>query len=149
MQPVKSPEGNAGRRIEIGVLAIAGVFYAAGAFTPWGWPSVDGYPAIERFIDPAFLANDFYTNTTTAYNVDTLLAATLGAAQKATGVKYDVILAALNLVRCMRINRVTRDDAITLGGRLRVETSGTITTTENRSREILVREIEHRPILIE
>lgn len=89
------------KRLETAVLAAAGIFYAAGAFLPWGWPSVDGYPAIERFIDPAFLTNDFYTNTTTAYNVDTLLAATLSAAQEASGVRYDVILAALNLVRCL------------------------------------------------
>lgn len=89
------------RRFEQAALFAAGVFYAAGSFVPWGWPSVDGYPAIERFIDPTFLTNDFYTNTTTAYNVDTLLAAALSAAQKATGVKYDIILAALNLLRCL------------------------------------------------
>jgi hypothetical protein len=83
------------------ILLAAGIFYAAGSFVPWGWPSVDGYPAIERFIDPLFLANDFYTNTTTAYNVDTLLAATLGWIQKTTGVHYDLVMAALNLVRCL------------------------------------------------
>lgn len=101
MQTANSLDGGMEKRIELPILAVAGVFYAAGAFTPWGWPSVDGYPAIERFIDPSFLTHDFYTNTTTAYNVDTLLAAALGAAQKATGVHYDVILAMLNLVRCL------------------------------------------------
>lgn len=90
-----------GNRLEAVILAVSGVFYAAGAFLPWGWPSVDGYPAIERFIDPAFLTNDFYANTTTAYNVDTLLAAGLSAAQETTGVRYDVIMAALNLARCL------------------------------------------------
>lgn len=89
------------KRLEAGALTAAGVFYAAGAFLPWGWPSVDGYPAIERLIDPSFLLNDFYTNTTTAYNVDTLLAKALSAAQNATGIRYDVVMAALNLFRCL------------------------------------------------
>ncbi len=89
------------KRLEAVVLAAAGIFYASAAFVPWGWPSVDGYPAIERFIDPAFLTNDFYTNTTTAYNVDTLLAAGLSSAEAATGVRYDVIMAAFNLLRCL------------------------------------------------
>ncbi len=83
------------------ILAAAGIFYTAAAFMPWGWPSVDGYPAIERYIDPQFLGGDFYTNTTGAYNVDTLLAASLGSLQKATGLQYDAVLAALNLVRCL------------------------------------------------
>lgn len=101
MRPVKMLGGISEQRLETAILVLAGVFYAAGVFVPWGWPSVDGYPAIERVIDPSFLTNDFYTNTTTAYNVDTLLAAGLGAAEERTGVKYDVILAALNLVRCL------------------------------------------------
>lgn len=83
------------------ILAVAGIFYTAATFVPWGWPSVDGYPAIERYIDPDFLGGDFYTNTTSAYNVDTLLAASLGSLQKVAGVHYDVVLAALNLLRCL------------------------------------------------
>lgn len=88
------------RRFETLLLAAAGVFYAAAAYLPWGWPSADGYPAVERYIDHGFLPDDFYTNTTTVYNVDTLLSAALKAAQEATGVRYDVIMAALNIVRC-------------------------------------------------
>jgi hypothetical protein len=89
------------RRTETMALAAAGLFYAAAAFLPWGWPSVDGYPAVERYIDHGFLAADFYTNTTTAYNVDTQLAAALKSLQAATGVRYDVIMAAANLARCL------------------------------------------------
>lgn len=101
MLSAKAPVDISDKGLEAVALAVCGIFYAAGAFLPWGWPSVDGYPAIERFIDPSFLTNDFYTNTTTAYNVDTLLAATLSAAQEASGVRYDVIMAALNLLRCL------------------------------------------------
>lgn len=100
MKPAKISPQISDRALELIVLAITGLFYCTGAYAPWGWPSVDGYPAIERFIDPSFLTNDFYTNTTTAYNVDTLLAASLGFLQKATGFHYDVVLAALNLLRC-------------------------------------------------
>lgn len=86
-------------KIEFPVLLAAGIFYAAGAYVPWGWPSVDGYPAIERYIDPQFLRADFYTNTSAGYTVDTILAICLGWVQSTLGVKYDVMLAALNLIR--------------------------------------------------
>ncbi len=89
------------KKFDTALLAGAGVFYAASVFVAWGWPSVDGYPAIERFIDPGFLKNDFYTGTSGAYNVDTLLAASLGWLQESTGVHYDIALAALNLIRCL------------------------------------------------
>lgn len=89
------------RPIEAIVLIAASVLFAAAVFSPWGWPSVDGYPAIERQIDAGFLVNDFYTNTTDTYNVDTILVRAIGAVQETTGVHYDVFLAGLNFLRCL------------------------------------------------
>ena len=44
-----------------------GLCYVGLSYVAWGWPSVDGYPAIERFLDPSFLREDFYTNTSESY----------------------------------------------------------------------------------
>jgi len=101
MPLLKALSAQSEKRTETMALAAAGLFYAAAAYLPWGWPSVDGYPAVERYIDHGFLSLDFYTSTTTAYNVDTLFAAALKSLQSATGVRYDVIMAAANLARCL------------------------------------------------
>lgn len=93
--------GEPGRLWERIALAACGLFFTAAIFTPWDWPSVDGFPAIERFLDPTFLSHDFYTNTTSGYSVDSFIAWLFGGLQKATGISYVVWMAVFNLVRCL------------------------------------------------
>lgn len=83
------------------VLIACGALHAALLFTPWAWPAIDGYPTIERTLDPSYLANDFYTNTSNSYGVDTIQAVLLSALQQATGIHYAAALGFLNLLRCL------------------------------------------------
>lgn len=83
------------------LLLACGVLYVAQSFTPWSWPAIDGYPAIERWLDPGFLPGDFYTNTTDKYGVDTIQAWFLGGIQQATGIHYDVTLAVMTALRML------------------------------------------------
>ncbi|MGD9811788.1 MAG: hypothetical protein AB7U35_10715 [Sphingobium sp.] len=83
------------------LLAVCGLCYLAQTFIAWGWPALDGYPAIERWIDPNFLPGDFYSNTTVGYGVDTWQGAVFGTVQQWTGVHYTVQLAALTALRCL------------------------------------------------
>lgn len=82
-------------------LLACGLGYTLTNFIAWGWPSVDGYPAIERFLDPSFLAHDFYVNTTNHYNVDSAQALFFGTLQKLTGIHYTLWQAGINLLRCL------------------------------------------------
>lgn len=81
------------------MLAACALFYFAISFDAWGWPALDGYPAIERWLDPGFLISDFYTGTTAKFGVDTPQAAFLGAVTRLTGLRYDVTLAVLTALR--------------------------------------------------
>lgn len=86
---------------ETAALIACGLFYVAFNFSAWDWPSIDGYPAIERYLDPSFLKNDFYVSTTARYGVDTIQAVILGSIQQLTGVSYEISLAVLNFLRCL------------------------------------------------
>ena len=86
-------------RQTIALLAACWLFYLALSFQAWGWPALDGYPAMERWVDPAFLTSDFYTNTTAKFGVDTPQAAFFGAVHRLTGMRYDVALAVLTALR--------------------------------------------------
>lgn len=83
------------------LLIVCGFCYLMQTFVAWGWPALDGYPAIERWVDPAFLPNDFYANTTTGYGVDTWQGAVFGGIQQWTGVHYTLQLAVLTALRCL------------------------------------------------
>lgn len=86
---------------ERGLLAACGLWLFATFFTPWGWPGLDGYPAIERFLDPDFLPNDFYTQTAASFSTDTLIAYGVGSFEQATGVPYALSIAILNAARIL------------------------------------------------
>src|SRR5688572_986294 len=86
----------AGHAIALGGCSLC--FIALG-FIAWGWPSIDGYPAIERFLDPGYLVNDSYTNTTDGYGPDAVLAYVFGPLQRVTGISYQLAHAILNFIR--------------------------------------------------
>lgn len=88
----------AGRERQL-ILLSCGLCYFAQSFVAWGWPAVDGYPAIERWLDPSFLAADFYTNTTNGFGVDTWQAVMFGSIQRWTGIQYTVQIAILTALR--------------------------------------------------
>ncbi len=83
------------------VLALSGVCYFAQSYSAWAWPALDGYPAIERWLDPGFLPQDFYTNTTTRYGVDTWQAVLFGGLQRHTGIPYASTIAVLTALRLL------------------------------------------------
>lgn len=80
-------------------LFACGVYYFAESFVAYGWPALDGYPAIERWLDPSFLLADFYTNTTQGYGVDTWQAALFGTIQTHAGLGYASQIALLTALR--------------------------------------------------
>lgn len=80
-------------------LLACGVYYFAESFVAYGWPALDGYPAIERWLDPSFLTADFYTNTTQGYGVDTWQAVLFGTIQKHAGFRYASQIALLTALR--------------------------------------------------
>ena len=88
----------AGRERQL-VIFSCGLCYFAQSFVAWGWPAVDGYPAIERWLDPSFLPTDFYTGTTTGFGVDTWQAVLFGSIQRWTGIHYTVQIALLTALR--------------------------------------------------
>lgn len=81
------------------ILLACGVYYFCTSFVAWGWPALDGYPAIERWLDPSFLLSDFYTNTTQGYGVDTWQAWLFGSIQQAFGLDYSFQIAMLTALR--------------------------------------------------
>lgn len=81
------------------VLLACALLYLAQSLQVWGWPALDGYPAIERWLDPGFLPQDFYTNTTVKFGVDTPQAAFLGTIEHLTGVGYATQIALLTALR--------------------------------------------------
>lgn len=84
------------------LLAACGICYFAQSYQAWAWPALDGYPAIERWLDPGFLPTDFYTNTTSGkYGVDTWQGILFGGFQKLTGVGYALQIALLTALRCL------------------------------------------------
>src|SRR5262245_22356476 len=97
----RSETGRGRNLVTLALLVACGLCYAAMSYVPWGWPAVDAYPAIERYLDPTFLTHDFYTNTTARYGVDTNQAIVLGTLQRYFGFHYTKVLAALNLFRCL------------------------------------------------
>lgn len=88
----------AGRERQLLMLS-CGLCYLAHSFIAWGWPAVDGYPAIERWLDPSFLTADFYTGTTEGFGVDTWQAVVFGSVQRWTGIHYAVQIALLTALR--------------------------------------------------
>ena len=85
----------------IALLAVCGLCYLGQDFSAWAWPALDGYPAIERWLDPGFLTHDFYTNTTDRYGVDTWQAILFGGVQRLTGVPYGATIAVLTALRLL------------------------------------------------
>jgi hypothetical protein len=88
----------AGRERQL-LIFTCGLCYFAQSFIAWGWPAVDGYPAIERWLDASFLPADFYTNTTNGFGVDTWQAVVFGSIQRWTGIHYAVQIAILTALR--------------------------------------------------
>jgi hypothetical protein len=82
------------------LLFLCCVAYVFRFYEAWSWPSIDGYPAIERFLDSSYLLNDFYTNTSDSFGPDTILAVIFGGLQKITGIPYQDLIAIANLLRC-------------------------------------------------
>lgn len=80
-------------------LFVCGLYYFSESFVAFGWPALDGYPAIERWLDPSFLPSDFYTNTTQGYGVDTWQAVLFGSIQQHTGIHYALQIAILTALR--------------------------------------------------
>lgn len=81
------------------LLAACALLYLAASLQVWAWPALDGYPAIERWLDAGFLPYDFYTNTTVKFGVDTPQAFVVGGLSRATGVHYALLLAGLTVLR--------------------------------------------------
>lgn len=81
------------------LLFACALLYMAQSLQVWAWPALDGYPAIERWLDAGFLPNDFYTNTTVKFGVDTPQALVIGTLSRWTGVHYTVLLAGLTALR--------------------------------------------------
>jgi hypothetical protein len=100
LPPAELVEGGS-RRALLVLLVALGLCHVGLNFEAWGWPAIDGYPTIERFLDPGFLSGDFYTDTSQGYGVDTAQAFLFGGIERITGVRYDVQLALLNFVRCL------------------------------------------------
>ncbi len=109
------------------LLVACGLCYFAQSFQAWAWPALDGYPAIERWLDPGFLPTDFYTNTTSGkYGVDTWQGMLFGSVQKLTGVGYALQIAILTAVRCLLwplavyqfFKAFSRDELVALVGTL-------------------------------
>jgi len=88
----------AGRERQLLILS-CGLCYLAQSFIAWGWPAIDGYLAIERWLDPTFLPADFYTGTTDGFGVDTWQAVVFGSIQRWTGIHYAVQIAILTALR--------------------------------------------------
>lgn len=107
-------------------LAAAGLCYVGLNFEAWGWPAIDGYPTIERFLDPTYLSTDFYTNTSRGYGVDTAQAYLFGGIERLLGVRYDVTLALVNLVRCLTFPALVYWFFLTLSGKRSVALSGAL-----------------------
>jgi hypothetical protein len=81
------------------LLLACALFYLAQSLQVWGWPALDGYPAIERWLDPGFLTADFYTNTTVKFGVDTPQAVFFGTISHITGLHYTTQIAGLTVLR--------------------------------------------------
>ncbi len=113
----------AGRERKL-LLLVCGLAYLAQSLIVWGWPALDGFPAIERWLDPAFLRADFYTNTTEGFGVDTWQAVLFGSIQRWTGMHYTVQLALLAVLRHLFwplvlyrfFHAVTKDETAALAG---------------------------------
>jgi len=121
-----APHGEDQRFRVWALLALAGLCHVCMMFEAWGWPAIDGYPTIERFLDPSFLRNDFYTNTSRGYGVDTAQAYLFGTLQQWTGVHYDVQLAALNVLRCLTFPALVYAFFLALSGRRTLAISGVL-----------------------
>ncbi|MEO8454620.1 MAG: hypothetical protein ABI454_05625 [Sphingomicrobium sp.] len=113
----------AGRERQL-LLLSCGLCYFAQSFVAWGWPALDGYPAMERWLDPSFLPADFYTNTTNGSGVDTWQAVLFGSIQRWTGIHYAVQIALLTALRHLLwpwvlyrfFNTLLRDETAALTG---------------------------------
>jgi hypothetical protein len=108
------------------LLVALGLCHVGLNFEAWGWPAIDGYPTIERFLDPGFLKGDFYTDTSRGYGVDTAQAFLFGGVERLTGVRYDVQLALLNFVRCLSFPALVYAFFHALSGRREVGVAGAL-----------------------
>lgn len=116
-------------RLLLVVLAALGVCHVGLNFEAWGWPAIDGYPTIERFLDATFLKGDFYTDTSRGYGVDTAQAFLFGGIERASGLRYDVQLALLNLVRCLTFPGLVYAFFFALSGRREAALAGAVLGT--------------------
>ena len=98
---VEAPGVGLPRVLVWALLALCGVCYFAQSFSAWAWPALDGYPAIERWLDAGFLPGDLYTNTTNRYGVDTWQAILFGGFQRLSGVPYALTIASLTALRLL------------------------------------------------
>lgn len=83
------------------IIGVCGLTYFGQSFSAWAWPALDGYPAIERWLNPDFLPGDFYTNTTDVYGVDTWQAVLFGGWERLTSVPYALTIAVLTALRLL------------------------------------------------
>ena len=60
---------------------------------------VDGFPAVERILDPSFLLNDFYTNTMSSFSARFYIAHLYIWGAELFGVHYTFFIAYANIVR--------------------------------------------------
>ena len=54
--------GNPSSPVPYLLLLACGLCYFAQTFLAWGWPALEGYPQIERWIDPHFLTSEEHTS---------------------------------------------------------------------------------------
>jgi len=65
----------------------------------WGWPMVDGFPAIERLFNPNFLTNDFYTNTFKDFSARYYLSHFFAWGSDLLNIHYTYFIGYSNLIR--------------------------------------------------
>jgi hypothetical protein len=98
---VEEPRADLSQALVWTLLALCGACYFSQSFSAWAWPALDGYPAIERWLNPDFLPGDLYTNTTNRYGVDTWQAVLFGSFQRLSGVPYALTIAVLTAWRLL------------------------------------------------
>jgi hypothetical protein len=77
------------------LLLFMGLFFQSA----WQYPVIDSFPLIERLLDPAFLANDFYTNTFSQFSPRLVTAKIIILLANITGQDYTDIVAVANIIR--------------------------------------------------
>jgi hypothetical protein len=77
------------------LLLFMGLFYQVA----WQYPVTDGYPLIERLLNPEFLINDFYTNTFKEFSPRLASAQVIVWLSTTSGIDYKEVIAYGNIVR--------------------------------------------------